>query len=90
MIDAAQNAGVVFDSMDRTFPDFALKTELNALCEKAIGMGRAARSGQSSPGFTTPEILMLAEKYIHCSANWNSVVRDGQRSGKTGEAGDVH
>ncbi|WP_312836768.1 phospholipase effector Tle1 domain-containing protein [Pantoea sp.] len=78
MLDAAQDAGVVFDPMDETAPDFALKADLNALCEKAIVMGRAARSGQSAPGFTTPEILMLAEKYIHCSANWNSVVRDGQ------------
>lgn len=78
MLDAACDAGVVFDPMDETVPDFALKAELNALCEKAIVMGRAVRQGQIAPGFTSPEILMLAEKYIHCSANWNSVVRDGQ------------
>ncbi|MBE8332576.1 type VI secretion system tube protein Hcp, partial [Leptospira borgpetersenii serovar Ballum] len=57
---------------------FALRVELNSLCEKAIVMGRAARNGQSAIGFTTPEIHALAEKYLHCSANWNSVVRDGQ------------
>ncbi len=57
-----------------------MTTELNSLCEKAIAMGRAIRSGKSAPGFTTPEILMLAKEYIHCSANWNSMVRDGQGS----------
>jgi len=30
-------------------------------------------------GFTTSEIHALAEKYLHCSANWNSVIRDNQR-----------
>ncbi|MDW8847682.1 type VI secretion system tube protein Hcp, partial [Erwinia sp. MMLR14_017] len=61
-----------------TVPGFALNSDLNALCEKAIVMGRAVRNGLPATGFTTPEILMLAEKYIHCSANWNSVVRDGR------------
>ncbi|WP_392435904.1 PAAR domain-containing protein (plasmid) [Yersinia sp. HM-2024] len=78
MLDAAQDAGVIFDPIDETVPDFALRVELNSLCEKAIVMGRAARNGQSAIGFTTPEIHALAEKYLHCSANWNSVVRDGQ------------
>ncbi|MBE8236942.1 type VI secretion system tube protein Hcp, partial [Leptospira borgpetersenii serovar Ballum] len=75
MLDAAQDAGVIFDPIDETVPDFALRVELNSLCEKAIVMGRAARNGQSAIGFTTPEIHALAEKYLHCSANWNSVVR---------------
>lgn len=35
--------------------------ELNSLCGKAIVMGHAIRSGKSAPGFTTQEILMLAE-----------------------------
>ncbi len=78
MLDAAQDAGVIFDPIDETVPDFALKADLNALYEKAIVMGRAVRNGQSATGFTTPEILMLAEKYIHCSANWNSVIRDSK------------
>lgn len=78
MLDAAQDAGVIFDPIDETVPDFALRSELNSLCEKAIVMGRGARSGQSAIGFTTPEIHALAEKYLHCSANWNSVVRDDQ------------
>lgn len=78
MLDAAQDAGVVFDPVRDTNAELKLWPELNRLCEKAIVMGRAIRSGKSATGFTTPEILMLAEKYIHCSANWNSVVRDGE------------
>jgi len=78
MLDAAQDAGVVFNPILPKDDNLSFQPELNSLCEKAIVMGRAIRSGQSAPGFTTPEILMLAEKYIHCSANWNSVVRNGE------------
>jgi hypothetical protein len=78
MLDAAQDAGVSFDPILPGDGDLSLPAELNSLCEKAIVMGRAVRIGESVPGFTTPEIYALAEKYIHCSANWNSVVRDGQ------------
>ncbi len=78
MLDAAQDAGVVFDPIRDTNAELKLRPELNSLCEKAIVMGRAIRGGHSAPGFTTSEIRMLAEKYIHCSANWNSVVRDSQ------------
>jgi hypothetical protein len=78
MLDAAQDAGVKFNSILPKDDNLSLRAELNSLCEKAIVMARAVRNGQPASGFTTPEILMLAEKYIHCSANWNSVVRDGQ------------
>ncbi|WP_034951049.1 phospholipase effector Tle1 domain-containing protein [Erwinia oleae] len=78
MLDAAQDAGVEFSPILPKDDNLSLRPELNSLCEKAIVMGRAIRGGQSAPGFTTPEILMLAEKYIHCSGNWNSVARDGQ------------
>lgn len=77
MLDAAHDAGAVFDPVWDTIAELKLQPELNSLCEKAIVMGRAIRSGKAAPGFTTPEIVMLAEKYIHCSANWNSVVRNG-------------
>ncbi|WP_338556752.1 DUF2235 domain-containing protein [Erwinia sp. E_sp_B01_3] len=78
MLDAAQDAGVVFDPIQPKDDNLSLRSELNSLCEKAIVMGRAIRSGQSATGFTTPEIHALAERYLHCSANWNSVIRDGQ------------
>lgn len=78
MIDAAQDAGVLFDPIRNTNTELRLSSELNNLCEKAIVMGRAVRNGASAPGFTSQEVEMLAEKYIHCSANWNSVVRDGE------------
>lgn len=76
MIDAAQEAGVVFDAIQDTNAEQRLRPELNNLCEKAITMGRAVRNGQFAPGFTSLEIEILAKKYIHCSANWNGVVRD--------------
>ncbi|XUK72978.1 hypothetical protein ABMA09_08545 [Erwinia rhapontici] len=78
MIDAAQDAGVVFNPIDATVPDFALPEELNRMYKKAIVMGRAVRNGQSVSEFTTAEITALAGKYLHCSANWNSVMRDSQ------------
>ncbi|MBP2155896.1 phospholipase effector Tle1 domain-containing protein [Erwinia rhapontici] len=78
MIDAAQDAGVLFEPIDETIPDFALPADLNSMYEKAIVMGRAARNGQRASGFTTTEINTLAGKYLHCSANWNSVIQDGQ------------
>ncbi len=76
MLDAAQDAGVVFAPIDDTVPNLAVRSELNSLCEKAIVMGRGARRGQTVSGFTTPEIEMLAAQYLHCSANWNGVLRD--------------
>ena len=78
MIDAAQDAGVLFEPIDETIPDFALPEDLNSMYKKAIVMGRAVRNGQSVSGFTTAEINALAGKYLHCSANWNSVMRDTQ------------
>ena len=78
MLDAAQDAGVVFDPILPKDDYLSLRAELNNLCEKAIIMGRAVRNGQSIQGFTTSEILMLAGKYIHCSANWNSVLKDSE------------
>lgn len=78
MLDAAQDAGVIFDPILPKDDHLSLRSELNSLCEKAIVMGRAARNGQSVTGFTTPEIHALAERYLHCSANWNSVIRDDQ------------
>lgn len=78
MLDAAQDAGVVFNPILTKDGHLSLRSELNGVCEKAIIMGRAVRNGQSAPYFTTPEIQMLAEKYIYCSSNWNSVIKDGQ------------
>jgi len=36
MIDAAQNAGVVFDPMDETVPDFALNSDLTLYVKKRL------------------------------------------------------
>ncbi|MEJ5065030.1 DUF2235 domain-containing protein [Erwinia sp. MYb375] len=78
MIDAAQDAGVVFEPILPKDDNLSLPTELKELYKKAIMMGRAVRNGQSVSEYTTAEITALAGKYLHCSANWNSVMRDSQ------------
>ena len=76
MLDAAREAGGIFDPIDETAPDFVLSPELYELCERARAMGRAARNGQPVAGFTPPELQALAGKFLHCSANWNAVEKD--------------
>jgi hypothetical protein len=73
MLDAAWEAGVKFNAIDPNFPDTALPDELTALSVKALAMGKAARAGQPVPAFSPQEMEMLATKYIHCSAHWNTV-----------------
>ncbi|CCP03317.1 hypothetical protein BN439_2262 [Erwinia amylovora Ea644] len=76
MLDAAQEAGVLFEPVDPENPNLALADDLSPLCEKALTMGKAARSGQSSPAFSQSELDIIAGQYIHCSANWNAIVAD--------------
>jgi len=78
MIDAAQDAGVVFEPIRSTNTELKLPSELYEFYKKAIVMGRTVRNGQWAIGFTTAEITALAGKYLHCSAHWNSVMRDTQ------------
>jgi len=78
MLDAAQDAGVVFEPIRSTNTELKLPSELYEFYKKAMVMGRAVRNGQRASGFTTPEINVLAGKYLHCSANWNSVIKDSQ------------
>lgn len=76
MLDAAQEAGVVFDGIPNKDKKFRLPDALTPLCEKAIAMGKAVRSGRFGEAFTPDEIDRLAKEYIHCSANWNAMVID--------------
>ena len=78
MLDAAQEAGVVFDPVDPLIHNIELPTELVPLCEKAIAMGQAVRSGRSLHIFTQDEMNKIAKEYIHCSANWNAVLMDAE------------
>jgi type VI secretion system Hcp family effector len=78
MIDAAQNAGVVFNPIDPTKPEYVLPAELIPLCNTAITSSKAALLGQSTSGFTVPETDIITQSYIHCSANWNSIALDGK------------
>lgn len=75
MLDAATDAGCEFHTTDDNRA-LLIPSELQPLCNKALEMGKAARSGHSTAGFTTGELDVLAKQYIHCSANWNSVKTD--------------
>lgn len=74
MLEAAQEAGVIFDSIDPANQHMTISDELASLCDKALAMGKATRSGQTAQAFGQEELDVLAEKYIHCSANWNAIV----------------
>lgn len=70
MLDAAQDAGVIFGDIDPKNPDTALPAELVPLCNKAIAQGRAVRRGAEPEVFTADEMRTIGH-YLHCSANWN-------------------
>ncbi|WP_324661852.1 T6SS phospholipase effector Tle1-like catalytic domain-containing protein [Enterobacter bugandensis] len=70
MLDAAQDAGVIFAPILNSNKELALPSELIPLCEKATAQGRAVRQGVESECFTTEEMRTIG-RYLHCSANWN-------------------
>lgn len=74
MVEAAQEAGVMFDPIDPAHSDMVIPDELSFLCDKALALGRASRGDRASPAFSKDEINVIAEKFIHCSANWNAIV----------------
>lgn len=75
MYAAAQEAGVMFDDIQED-DDFNIPDELKPLCDKAVAMGKAVRWGQSSGTFSQDETDIIAQRYIHCSANWNAIIAD--------------
>ncbi|MGX5100987.1 phospholipase effector Tle1 domain-containing protein [Enterobacter cloacae] len=74
MLEAAQEAGVVFDPILSKDKELAIPDELAPLWDKALAMGKTARSGQMAQAFSQDELDVIAKKYIHCSANWNAIV----------------
>ncbi|WP_333498164.1 type VI secretion system tube protein TssD [Kluyvera sp. CHPC 1.2972] len=82
MIDAAKEAGVLFDDVERK-KGTELPAALDDFCQKAIAMGKAARTKAPTPQFSPEEIDIIAELYTHCSANWNAVAvnQDGNITG---------
>ncbi len=70
MLDAAQEAGVLFAPIDPKNPDMNLSPELIPFVDKAIAQGKAVRLGQEPQAFTEEELYIIG-KYTHCSANWN-------------------
>ncbi len=88
MLDAAQEAGVLFDPIRETNKELQLPPELIPYCNLAISLGKRTRTGKTMSGFTTDEIDLIAKDYIHCSAKWNAVEMDehGKISGGTSVA----
>ncbi|MGA7507694.1 MAG: DUF2235 domain-containing protein [Erwinia billingiae] len=74
MLEAAQEAGVVFDPILSKDKELAIPDDLAPLWDKALAMGKAVRSGQTPQAFSQDELDVIAERYIHCSANWNAIV----------------
>ncbi|WP_061709770.1 T6SS phospholipase effector Tle1-like catalytic domain-containing protein [Pseudenterobacter timonensis] len=70
MLDAAQEAGVLFNEIQEEDEEYSLPAELKVVCDKAIAQGKAVRQGQVPQAFTEEEQLLIG-KYTHCSANWN-------------------
>lgn len=78
MLDAAQEAGVVFKEIPDDDDDLSIPSELAALSDKAMVIGRISYSGKEWIAFSQQEIDFISKNYIHCSANWNSIVLDGK------------
>jgi len=74
MLEAAEDAGVIFEPTYKTKRELYLPDELLSLCDRALAMGRAVRSGKTFQAFNQDELDVIAKKYIHCSANWNAIV----------------
>ncbi|MGO4744350.1 T6SS phospholipase effector Tle1-like catalytic domain-containing protein [Serratia quinivorans] len=70
MLDAAKEAGVVFEEIQENDEKYSLPPELKVLCDKAIAQGKSVRLGQVPQAFTEEERLLIG-KYTHCSAKWN-------------------
>lgn len=76
MLEAAEDAGVIFEPIDKFERELSIPDELVLISEKVLAMGKAIRSGLSSQEFSSDELNIIAKKYIHCSANWNSIIMD--------------
>lgn len=76
MLDAAQDAGVLFKVITSQEKEMVLPDELTSISEKAIAMGKAVRSGQPPEKFSETELNIIATNYIHCSAHWNAILTD--------------
>lgn len=70
MLDAAQEAGALFEPIRETNIALQLPPELIPLADKAIAQGKAVRLGRKPPAFTEKERRLIG-KYTHCSATWN-------------------
>ena len=79
MIEAAQNAGAVFNPIKKEDKELSISSDLMPICLKVLVSAAAIRSGLSLIYLSSSEIDLIAKEYIHCSANWNSIVFDSKR-----------
>ncbi|AVY96816.1 type VI secretion system tube protein Hcp [Lelliottia sp. WB101] len=79
MLDAAQEAGVVFDPIKTSDKELSFASTLIPLFTKAIESGKAIREGGNGLLLTSSDIDLLAKEFVHCSANWNSITLDSHR-----------
>ena len=75
MLDAAEEAGCEFDKSEMNI-DYPVPPELHILMNKARAQGKAIRNGKDIIPFSSDELALLAEKYIHCSANWKVIKKN--------------
>lgn len=73
MLEAAKEAGVIFDPVLLKDQELEIPDELLPLYEKALAMGSDIRSGRVPQSFSPQELDIIAGKYIHCSAHWNAI-----------------
>ncbi|NUU69132.1 DUF2235 domain-containing protein [Enterobacteriaceae bacterium BIT-l23] len=75
MKEAAREAGVCF-APEHSIGLPTLPDELAPLLQKALEAALATRCGHSVVPFSQQETALIAQRYIHCSANWNAINRD--------------
>ncbi|WP_413741958.1 T6SS phospholipase effector Tle1-like catalytic domain-containing protein [Sodalis sp. RH15] len=75
MLDAAEEAGCIFDK-GKINDRYPVPAVLHTLMDKARAQGKAIRKGENIIPFNSDELALLAEKYIHCSANWKAIKKN--------------
>ena len=71
MYEVARVAGVNFTDIQKS-KKLLPPSDLQSLCDKAVQQAKATLKNEPFISFS-PEELRLIGRYIHCSANWNTV-----------------
>ncbi|WP_333893397.1 type VI secretion system tube protein TssD [Atlantibacter subterraneus] len=71
MYEVAKMTGVKFTGIDDD-SEFLPPPELESLCKKAVQQAKATIKNERVVPFSSEELRIIG-RYIHCSANWNTV-----------------